>query len=508
MKAIKVDHLPDWLPDWPELISLDDPDLPSVSAELLPTWAGEFAKALTAETETPPELAVSLVLGTCAAAVARHTRVQVHSGYSEPTNLWLAVALPPGSRKSAVQKKATSPLMQWERDQADAMAAEIRSTSAKAKSIDARVAELRKQAGREKDPVKWLSLSEQADVLEATKPDVPVPPKLWTSNATQESLGIVLMQHGERLAWLSSEGGIFDILAGLYSGGALNLDLVLKSHSGDPDRVDRVSREAVFLVCPLMTVALSPQPDVLRGLGGTKGLRGRGLLARFCYFVPRSNLGFRTLEPHPMPPAVATQFEQGVFALLNLREHGVDADHPNGKPLLLNEDALAHWKEFAAAIEAGMRPGGDFANSADWAGKCPGLAIRIAGVLHMILHAHDRDPWAHPISGETMKAALKITAIGAKHSLYAMDMMGADDGLNDARKVLEWIRREKRSPFSLRDTFEGLKGTFHKMDRLRAAAAILEERGYIQIKKPEASGPGRKPSEQITVRPNIVGGWR
>lgn len=497
-----------YLPDWPELIRLDDPNLPPLAPCLIPGWAGEFIKALAAETETPTELAAGLVLGTCATAVARHTRVQVYPGYSEPTNLWIAVALPPGSRKSAVQKKATQPLTEWERRQADAVAGEIRAARAKANSIDARVAELRKKAAKEADAVKWHALSDQADELDKTKPEIPVAPRLWTSNATQESLGIVLARYGERMAWLSSEGGIFEILAGLYSGGNLNLDLVLKAHSGDQDRTDRVGREPVILNCPLMTVALSPQPDVFKGLDSKKGFRGRGLLARFCYFVPRSNLGSRTLEPRPTPESVSLKFEDGVCALLDLMERAIDNDHPNGRILVPSGEALNHWREFAAAIEVAMKPDGEFANFTDWAGKCPGLAIRFAGVLHMIAHAHNADPWAHPISGETMTAALEITAIGAKHSLHAMDMMGADDDLQDARKMLRWIERKQRPSFSLREAFDGLKGSFHRMPRLLAAAAILEERGYIQVTEQETQGPGRKPSAQAVVRPDLAGGWQ
>lgn len=59
--------------------------------------------------------------------------------------------------------------------------------------------------------------------------------------------GALLAEHGECMAWLSSEGGVFDLLQGRYSNGIPNLDLVLKAHSGDAERVDRGSRPPVFL---------------------------------------------------------------------------------------------------------------------------------------------------------------------------------------------------------------------------------------------------------------------
>jgi hypothetical protein len=44
---------------WPELITLDEPDLPAFAPSSPPSWAGAFAAALAASTETPPELALA-----------------------------------------------------------------------------------------------------------------------------------------------------------------------------------------------------------------------------------------------------------------------------------------------------------------------------------------------------------------------------------------------------------------------------------------------------------------
>ncbi len=80
--------------DWPALVPLDTPDLPHLELSHLPGWAGDFAGALSAEMETPPELAAGMVLATCAAAAARRLRIIVKPGYFEPCNLWTVVALP------------------------------------------------------------------------------------------------------------------------------------------------------------------------------------------------------------------------------------------------------------------------------------------------------------------------------------------------------------------------------------------------------------------------------
>jgi len=227
--------------DWPELVPLDAPNLPRLDLVHLPGWAGEYARAIAADTETPPELAAGMVLVACATAAARRLRVKVKPGYFEPCNLWAVVALPPGNRKSAVQSVATAPLLAWERDQANIMEPEIKRITSERKTLEARAKEKRSKAAKERDNGKAAELAREAADIEAELPDIPMQPQIWTSDATPERLGALLAEHGECMAWLSSEGGVFDLLQGRYSNGIPNLDLVLKAHSGDTERVDRAA---------------------------------------------------------------------------------------------------------------------------------------------------------------------------------------------------------------------------------------------------------------------------
>lgn len=323
------------------------------------------------------------------------------------------------------------------------------------------------------------------------------PPKLWTSDATPEKLGVLLAEHGECMAWLSSEGGVFDLLGGRYSNGVPNLDLVLKAHAGDSDRVDRGSRPPVFVQCPRLTVGLSPQPDVLRGLTAKPGFRGRGLLARFLYLLPPSNLGYRDLESKPIPEDVRSAYAAGLRAMLDWQ--------PDGPHLLrLSDAARSEHHAFAGAIEAQMRPGGELDHCTDWAGKAPGAAARLAGVLHGIEHAHGR-PWEVEITAETAGTALEIMAVVSHHSLAALDMMGADSTLAAARTVWGWIKRERLERFTVRAAFNALRGHFPRVQLLREALAVLDERGYVRIIEPRIEGPGRPPSPEVIVRPGLEG---
>ena len=491
--------------DWPSLVQLDHPILPRLRGDELPSWAGDYAAAIAAATETPPELALTLVLATCATAVARRFKVRVHHNYFEPTNLWLAIALEPGNRKSAVQRAATAALVEWERKQAEGMQDEIKKATSDYKTAETRANRLRTDSAKEKDGLKSTNLARQAADIEAAMPVIPHPPQLWTSDVTPERLGTILADNDERMAWLSSEGGIFEMLGGRYSKGIPNLDLVLKAHIGDSERVDRGSRPPVFLFSPLLSIGLSPQPDVLRGLAAMPGFRGRGLLGRFLYLLPPSPLGYRTGKPLTISEDIEDVFAKNITTILNMPSAMDSEGNTTTHLLKLSAAAYDNWQAYRQCIEEAMRPGGDFENAKDWAGKAPGSAIRIAGILHVITHIA---PSESPIDPETMERALTLMAVFGKHSLAALEMMGADAQISAAEKVWRWLDTGHRAQVSLRDIHQALKGSFPHAAEVRKATDVLVERGYVAIADTSPLRSGRRQSPMVIVRPNIVAGWR
>lgn len=492
--------------DWLKLVPLDIPNVPALKPDCLPDWAGEYARAVAADTETPLELAVGMILATCATACARRMKVVVSKSHSEPCNLWIVVALPPGNRKSSVQSAATAPLIEWERAQNEDMREDILRKTSERKTMEARIKDLRNKSARNKDEKKSKDFMEQAADIEVDLPKIPSAPRLWTSDATPERLGTLLEENFECLGWMSSEGGVFDQLEGRYSGGIPNLDLVLKAHSGDPERVDRGSRPPVDLEYPRLSFGISPQPDVLKGLTSKPGFRGRGLLARFLYFLPPSPLGYRTFEAFPVPENVKRAYMEGIHAMLNWTPDTDKKNKIHPHVVRISEDALALRHEFALAIEHQMRPWGNLEHFSDWASKAPGAAIRMAGVLHGIKHAHGR-PWEHDIDQDTMKAALEIISVSVKHSLAALDLMGADKTVAAARQVWKWVERHKLAHFSERDAFNAHRSMFSRMPYLREALDVLVERGYVALVEHSKDGPGRKPSPVVMVRPELAESW-
>ena len=215
-------------------------------------------------------------------------------------------------------------------------------------------------------------------------------------------------------------------------------------------------------------------------------------------------MGFRSLDRKPIPPEVAAAYAEGLEALLTIKPATDEDGTPRPYILKLSEQAHDEWKAFARVVEQDMREGRRFEHITDWAGKLPGAAVRIAGLLHCATHAH-AEPWGAEISHDTMKKALNFAAILSHHALAAFDLMGADPALEVARKVLRWIERKRQEFFTARDCFQELKGTFKRMAELDPALAVLRERFYI-FDVEEHRRPGR-PSRQFRVNQILVKGW-
>jgi hypothetical protein len=348
--------------DWPKQISLQMKALPLWSDNLLPSPLREFVSELSNATETPKELSAFLALSVIATAAQGKYRVKVKPDYFEPVNIWTCVALPPGNRKTAVLGALTQPLLEWEDQQRILLEPIISKMVSEEQTLNAKINALRQKAGKSEG----LNLKEILQ-YEAALPLIPKMPQLWTSDVTPENLGIIMAENDERMAILSDEGGIFDILAGRYSNGIPNLDIFLQSHAGSSVRVNRGSRSPLYLHKPALSLGLSPQPDVLKGLTANPSFRGRGLLARFLYGLPHSTLGYRLLNTQPISSEAKVNYTNLMHALLNsswsLDEHDKKTSHV----IELSADSYELWKCFERHIEPLMRVGEKYSHITDWA---------------------------------------------------------------------------------------------------------------------------------------------
>jgi replicative DNA helicase len=286
------------------------------------------------------------------------------------------------------------------------------------------------------------------------------------------------------------------------------LGVYLKAHAGDDIRVDRQGRPSEYIAEPALTLGISPQPDVLKGLAERPGFRGRGLLARFLYALPESLLGRRDPRPAPVDEETRRQYAAHVTRLLDrfAPAAGGGDGPPPVRALTLDEGARDVLFTFTAELEPQLGPYGRLASIKDWGGKLAGAALRLAGLLHLAEHALDEHPWEYRISQETMANAVAIGRYLIPHAQAVHDLMGLDPGVAEARYVVGWITAKGPRSFSKRDAFEATKGRFKKVEELDPALCLLEERGYIR-RRPWERGEGKRgrtPSPIYDVNPLLM----
>lgn len=487
-------------------ISLDNPSLPEISVDVFPPWLKDMIESLAAATETSVELGAMLALGVLGTACQKTFEVSPKEGYVEPLNIWTIPAMDSGERKTPVLHALTKPLHDYQQEQTATLAPLIAQKQSERETALARIQSLRKKAASAGLEV-YEEQSAEIQRLEQNLPPVPHAPRLWAQDITPERLAPLMAENGECLSIISDEGGLFDVMGGRYNNGIPNLDCLLQSYSGSPVYVDRQGRNSTHMDRPALTICLSPQPAVLRGLTDKPGFRGRGLLARFLYALPTSKLGHRTNAAQPIPSSVSAQYNNGIRALLDKKVQSDSGEMAQPFVLKLSNEAYQEWQEFFQAIEIGMREGGRLEHIRDWGGKIPGNTARITGLLHCAENAFGH-PEAQLISIETMKKAIAFAAALIPHTLRAFDLMSADPVLEDARKVWRWIERKTAKTFSFRDCHQALRSTFPKADMLKPVLGVLSERHYIYMdESPNKQKKGRARSQKYSVNPHLTEGW-
>lgn len=480
--------------------------LPTFPTEVLSPWMRDFVEAEATTTQTPPELAGNLALTCCAAACARKIRIQVRPDWQEPLNIFTVTVLPPGARKTAVFATATAPLSAFERLVARTMEPTIVAAETSFRVLDLRRKKAEEAAAKAK-PGDRESFERTAHEAAAELANVRVParPRLIADDCTSERLSTLLENQDGRIAVMSPEGDVFELMAGRYSGnGAPNFGVYLKGHAGDDIRVDRVGRIAEYIQRPALTIGLTVQPDVLHSLVDKPGFRGRGLLGRFLYSLPPSPFGSRDPDPPPIATGVVEAYAAGITQLLNL-PFAQDQDG-NSAPHLLRLGAVAStlMRGLVEELEPKLARFEELGQMTDWAGKLAGAVARFAGLLHVADSVRNLRPWEIPIAAETVQRAIRFGRYYLAHAKAAYAEMGADPVVEDARYILGWIDKAGITSFSKRDVFEGTKGRFKRVAALEPALGLLVEHEYIR-KRPQdpKPGPGRPPSDVFDVNPLI-----
>ena len=479
---------------WGEIENFKSSDLPEIPASLLPGSYGEFAKALAVATEVPEGLVVFGVLGSVSAAVSHRFSVSPKEGWEETINVYLLAALPPGNNKSSVLKACSKPLVTWEMEQAEKLGPKIKQAISERKTMEELIKRERTMAIREKDhDLQKLEIHRIAET-EAKLEEPPVLPRIFVTDTTPEALVPVVAEQGGRFAILSDEGGIMEVVSGLYTDGKANINIILSGIDGGHVRVER--QDNSFDLNPYLTFCLFAQPIVIASMGSKKAFAGKGMLERFLYLLPQSKLGYRTHDTEPVGKVLQDGYNQQVIELL---DKYMLAGEGEVERFVLTLDNQSHedWRAFQDKVERELRADGKLLPIGGWGGKISGFALRLAGLIHVM----KGDEVHTKITQETMRSALNLATHLKDHALAAFGLMSIDQATAKAYVVLEWIKANGEQAFNRSKCHIAMHGKFKDVGELIDVLDILIERNLIN--GPESVPTGGRPSIIYHVNPAI-----
>jgi hypothetical protein len=474
---------------WESPLPFINMDLPAFPVNELPVIIGNYVHAVAETTQTSPDMAAVASLAVLALCLQGKFRIEGKKDWQEPLNLYTLVVAPPAERKSAVMALMSEPVKQFENVENERLAPYVEKNKMekailqnRKKALESKLAKT-PTAGNFELQLLAQELSEFKEIK---------PCRLFCDDITPEKLSGILSDNKGRTAILSTEGGIFDILAGRYSGSS-NIDVFLKAHSGDSIRVDRQGRQSEYIRDPVMTTMIFLQPSVITSLITNATFHGRGLCARFLYSIPTSTVGNRRFESRTISETTAELYYNLIETLLKY-----ETDNP--KIIKLSEKSYQALKVFAEKIEPMLVD--ELADIADFAGKFVGAVLRIAGLLY-IAEAVPLSDDELSLSESFMQSAIVIGEYFLEHAKAAYQMMGADEELKNAEYILQKIVRNNIQQATKTELVRICR-KFKSTEKLTEPLNILLNYNYLKEVEQVYNGIGRKPENIYLVNPKIL----
>jgi len=479
---------------WEQPIPFDNYDLPPFPIEALPTTIGEYAKAVSETTQTPLDMAAASALPIIALCIQNKYIICGKADWYEPLNLFENIIAEPSERKSPVLKAMMKPVTTYEIEYNKRNAHIVEASNMRKRVLEKRQKAIEEQVSKGKLEYSELDkIAEEISNFEEIKPL-----KLYVDDITTEKLTSTLADNNSKTAIISSEGGIFNMLSGMYSK-TVNIDVALKAYSGDTIRVDRIGRASESIVNPSLTMLIMVQPNVLSGMMQNKVFRGRGLTARFLYVMPKSRVGTREYRTNPIPGELYIKYESLIHSLL-------EEEQFTPQIITLSPEADKLLEEFSLDLEPKIKT--EYINISEWIGKLAGNILRISGILcrcnTVVKEEFLNEPEPLIVSKKDMENAIKLGMYFTKHAEAAFGLMGADDVVKGCKYMLDVIKEHNITEFNCHDIKRQCR-SFKTAEELKPVLERLVDYDYIIPVNTTYSGKGRPSSQKYLVNPNYLG---
>lgn len=427
---------------WDTPIPFEKPTLPTFPVDALPKIIKDYVVAVAETTQTPVDMTATASLAIMSLCMQGRYRIDGKADWNEPVNLYTLIIAEPSERKSAIISFMTRPVNEYELNYNNTNAGRFEASRMRKSALESKKKTIETQYAKGK--ASETDLTDIAEKVANFKEEKPK--KLYVDDITTEKLTSILSDSGGKTAIISTEGGIFDVLAGMYNK-SVNIDVFLKGYSGDTIRVDRIGRPSELIQKPALTILLSVQPSVLSQLISNSTFEGKGLTTRFLYALPESLIGKRKFHTSPIPPEVSRLYDMKIKDVLNEEENLID-----NQIVRLSSDASSLFEAFHDENEKIM---GENTEIKTWRGKLVGNVLRISALLARF-NKDQFNPFFDitpplVVSKDDMANAILIGRYYIEHAKASYSLMGIDPINKLAEYVLANIKKNGFYEFSKRD---------------------------------------------------------
>jgi len=438
---------------------------------------GNAAKAIAQTVAVPVPIAAHSVLAVAAFAAQDKADISM-DGRTIPLSLFMLTIAESGDRKSACDKVASAPLMQWQRDRQLEF---LREAQDYKNASDVYGSEHKAALSGKK------TAADKAAALDAlTPPTQPPDPIVIVQEPTLEGLQKSFKHGWPSQAMFSDEGAQF------FGGHAMNPDNCAKTISGlskywDGSPITRTraaAGESATMYDRRLSIHLLVQPIIAQEVLGNPLLMQQGILARFLITEADSLAGTRFYKAtNPMEHPAVVRFHTAITALLehvpSIRECG-GLDLPT---LKLSQEARAVWIAAYDNAERELAPGGLLELVKPVASKAAENASRIAGVFAVLEGTGE-------ITGGQMTRAWTLAAYYLQNALRAAQLTDTSLAEREAREVLEWLTGRTGQRASIEEMQKKLTPARHRKSvaHIRTVLAGLVAGGLVTVTLQNSKG--------------------
>ena len=459
---------------WDRPIPLGDaPAVEPFPLALLPRTLAGFVHEVAEALPCPVDYVALPLLTLAGAAIGASRALQIKPGWQERPGIYAAIVAPPGSKKSPALRQVAAPVYAEQK---------------------------RLLAIYKRQKIAW----DEADNDKLPKPKLST---VFVEDITTESLAGVLQDNprgvvivrDELTAWVKSQNQY------RAKGRGADRQFFLSAWSGEAVRVDRKNQEdgPLFVPHPFLAVIGGLPPDLLVCLRGENAIAD-GFLDRILFAYP---------EPLPatgedwrcVSEDAREAWERVLKFLWALHPEADDDGGTRPHFVRLDSTGRKAWEDFTHALANEVNADGfPPCLRGPWE-KFRGYGARLALIVHLLRKATGEVD-SEDVDGESLKRAAELVRYFQSQTRKVYAVLEADRDAEKAKRLLEWIHRERKTEFKSRDVWEDVKNRseFPNVDALDAPLARLVKHQIIRPKPAQERSRGRPPAPVYEVNPHVL----